>query len=78
MKRLSGDGRILPCSTFAGHGLVRAQVFPIEPGDTRKVVLRYTQLLTRAGDALRLRYSFGNRGSNAGTGYNVTVTNAAG
>jgi len=64
--------------TFAGHGLVRAQVFPIEPGDTRKVVLRYTQLLTRAGDALRLRYSFGNRGSNAGTGYNVTVTNAAG
>ncbi len=64
--------------TFAGHGLVRAQVFPIEPGDTRKVVLRYTQLLTRAGDALRLRYSFGNRGSNSGTGYNVTVTNAAG
>ena len=64
--------------TFVGHGLVRAQVFPIEPGDTRKVVLRYTQLLTRAGDALRLRYSFGNRGSTAGIGYNVTVTNAAG
>jgi Ca-activated chloride channel homolog len=64
--------------TFAGQGLVRAQVFPIEPGDTRKVVLRYTQLLTRAGDALRLRYSFGNRGSNAGIGYSVTVTNAAG
>jgi Ca-activated chloride channel homolog len=64
--------------TFAGHGLVRAQVFPIEPGDTRKVVLRYTQLLTRAGDALRLRYSFGNRGSTAAIGYRVTVTNAAG
>ena len=64
--------------TFAGHGLVRAQVFPIEPGDTRKVVLRYTQLLTRAGDALRLRYSFGNRGATSDIRYSVTVTNAAG
>ncbi|MBA2627525.1 MAG: VWA domain-containing protein, partial [Gemmatimonadales bacterium] len=48
--------------TLAGHGLVRAQVFPIEPGETRRVVLRYTQLLDRAGDALRLRYAMGNRG----------------
>jgi Ca-activated chloride channel family protein len=64
--------------TFAGQGLVRARVFPIEPGATRKVVLRYTQLLPRAGDALRLRYAFGNRGSTAGIGYRVTVTNAAG
>jgi Ca-activated chloride channel homolog len=64
--------------TFAGHGLIRAQVFPIEPGDTRKVVLRYTQLLTRAGDALRLRYSFGNRGASSDIRYSVTLTNAAG
>jgi Ca-activated chloride channel family protein len=64
--------------TFAGHGLVRAQVFPIEPGDTRKVVLRYTQLLTRAGDALRLRYSFGDRGATSDIRYSVTVPNAAG
>jgi Ca-activated chloride channel family protein len=63
--------------TFAGYGLVRAQVFPIEPGDTRKVVLRYTQLLTRAGDALRLRYTFGNRGATSDIRYRVTVTNAA-
>lgn len=48
--------------TFAGHGLVRAQVFPFQPGETRKVVLRFTQLLPRAGDALRLRYSLGDRG----------------
>jgi Ca-activated chloride channel family protein len=47
--------------TLAGHGLVRAQVFPIQPGETRKVVLRYTQLLDRAGDALRLHYSIGQR-----------------
>jgi len=53
--------------TLAGHGLVRAQVFPIQPGETRKVVLRYTQLLDRAGDALRLRYSLGRRGGGNGT-----------
>jgi Ca-activated chloride channel homolog len=63
--------------TFAGHGLVRAQVFPIEPGDTRRVLLRYTQLLTRAGDALRLRYAFGNRGTASDISYSVTVSNAA-
>jgi len=48
--------------TLAGHGLVRAQVFPIQPGETRKIILRYTQLLDRAGDALRFRYPFGARG----------------
>lgn len=51
--------------TLAGHGLVRAQVFPIQPGETRKVVLRYTQLLDRSGDALRLRYATGQRGSSS-------------
>lgn len=53
--------------TLAGHGLVRAQVFPIQPGETRKVVLRYTQLLDRAGDALRVRYALGKRGGEAGS-----------
>ena len=47
--------------TLEGHGLIRARVFPIAPGDTRRVVLRYTQLLQRAGDALLLRYSIGDR-----------------
>ncbi len=48
--------------TLEGHGLVRARVFPIQPGETRRVVLRYTQLLQRDGDALRLRYAIGQRG----------------
>jgi len=39
---------------LAGEGLLRARVFPIEPGTERKVTLRYTQLLERAGDALQL------------------------
>jgi Ca-activated chloride channel homolog len=63
--------------TFAGHGLVRARVFPIEPGDSRKVVLRYTQLLPRAGDALRLRYAFGNRGATSEISYRLTLPNAS-
>ncbi len=48
--------------TLEGHGLVRARVFPIQAGETRRVVLRYTQVLTRDGDALRLRYAIGDRG----------------
>jgi Ca-activated chloride channel family protein len=44
---------------MAGHGLVRARVFPIAPGETRSVRLRYTQVLARAGDALRFRYVAG-------------------
>ena len=53
--------------TLAGHGLVRARVFPIQPGETRKVVLRYTQLLDRSGDALRVRYALGSRGGESGS-----------
>src|SRR5437660_7820216 len=44
---------------LAGHGLLRARVFPIAPGETRKITLRYTQLLDRAGDAWRLPYGAG-------------------
>jgi Ca-activated chloride channel family protein len=46
---------------LAGHGLIRARVFPINPGETRKITLRYTQVLGRAGDALAFRYSAGGR-----------------
>jgi len=46
---------------LAGHGLVRARVFPIGPGETRRITLRYTQLLDRAGDALHFRYAAGGR-----------------
>jgi len=34
---------------LAGHGLLRARVFPIQPGRERKVMLRYTQVLTARG-----------------------------
>jgi Ca-activated chloride channel family protein len=55
--------------TLEGHGMIRARVFPIPPGETRRVVLRYTQVLQRDGDALRLRYAIGDRGISAGRGY---------
>lgn len=48
--------------TLVGHGLIRAQVFPVQPGETRMVTLRFTELLGRDGNALRLRYAAGNRG----------------
>ncbi len=48
--------------TLVGHGLIRAQLFPIAPGETRTVILRYSQLLTSEGDALHLRYAAGIRG----------------
>jgi len=48
--------------TLVGQGLVRAEVFPIQPGETRTVILRYTQLLPRQEDALRVRYVAGARG----------------
>jgi len=46
---------------LVGHGMIRARVFPIEPGDTRKITLRYTQVMNRAGDALQFRYVAGSR-----------------
>ena len=54
--------------TLEGHGLVRARVFPIAPGETRRVVLRFTQVLERAGDAHRVRYSIGRRDPAAARG----------
>lgn len=44
-----------------GKGLLRARVFPIEAGQTRRITLRYTQVLPRAGDALELQYAAGTR-----------------
>ncbi len=52
---------------LAGHGLLRARVFPIAPGETRKITLRFTELLDRVGDAWRFRYA-------AGTGPGVAAS----
>ena len=51
---------------LAGHGLLRARIFPIEPGQERRVQLRYTQLLGSTGEALHFRYAGGIAGSEPG------------
>ena len=42
---------------YMGEGLFRARVFPIEPGQRRRVTLRYSQLLEPAGESLHFRTS---------------------
>jgi Ca-activated chloride channel family protein len=60
--------------TLAGHGLLRARVFPIQRGETRRVILRYTQVLAQDGGAYRLRYALGARGDGP---VSITVRAAA-
>ena len=62
---------------LAGQGLIRARVFPINPGETRKITLKYTQVLDRAGDAWRFRY-LGDRGrQGAPRSFRMEVDSAA-
>jgi Ca-activated chloride channel family protein len=44
---------------LAGHGLIRARIFPIAAGETRKITLRFSQVLDRIGDGLQYRYAAG-------------------
>src|SRR5712692_11496255 len=63
---------------LAGHGLLRARVFPINPGETRKITLRYTQMLDRVGDAWRFRYTAGSgAGAAASASFRMRVDSAA-
>src|SRR3989442_8737542 len=62
---------------LAGQGLIRARVFPIAPGETRKITLKYTQLLDRAGDAWRFRYLGDHNRQNAPRSLRMEVDSAA-
>jgi Ca-activated chloride channel homolog len=62
---------------LAGHGMIRARVFPINPGETRKITLRYTQVLDRVGDAWRLRYATGPSSESAPRSFRVVLDSAA-
>ncbi|MFN2572432.1 MAG: VIT domain-containing protein [Gemmatimonadales bacterium] len=62
---------------LAGQGLIRARVFPISPGETRKITLKYTQLLERAGDAWRFRYLGDRNRQNASRSFRMEVDSAA-
>ena len=41
---------------WMGYGLLRTRIFPIQPGEEKKVVVRFSQVAEREGDAIRLDY----------------------
>lgn len=44
---------------WMGSGLLRARIFPIQPGEEKKVVVRFQAVANREGDALRIDYKRG-------------------
>ena len=58
---------------LAGHGLLRSRVFPIAAGETRKITLRYTQVMSRAGDALQLKYAAGTGRAESPASFTMTI-----
>jgi Ca-activated chloride channel homolog len=45
---------------WMGHGLLRARIFPLAPGEEKRVVVRFQSVAPREGDALRIDYFRGN------------------
>lgn len=46
---------------WMGHGLLRTRIFPIAPGEEKKVVVRFQMVAEREGDAVRVDYFRGSR-----------------
>ena len=55
---------------WMGAGLLRARIFPINPGEEKRVVVRFQSIAQREGDALRVDYV---RGSEPGQVQAVSV-----
>src|SRR6266566_3178348 len=53
---------------WMGYGLLRARIFPIAPGEQKKVVVRFQTVAEREGDALRIDYFRGLRTNQLATG----------
>jgi Ca-activated chloride channel homolog len=51
---------------WMGHGLLRARIFPINPGEEKRVVVRFDAVAEREGDALRVDYFRGGAPNGAG------------
>ncbi|MEP6492028.1 MAG: VIT domain-containing protein [bacterium] len=41
---------------WMGHGLLRARIFPLNPGEEKRIVVRFQNVAPREGDALRIDY----------------------
>jgi Ca-activated chloride channel family protein len=46
---------------WMGYGLLRARIFPINPGEEKRVVVRFQMVAEREGDAVRIDYFRGLR-----------------
>ena len=44
---------------WMGYGLLRARIFPINPGEEKRVLLRFQVIAPREGDAIRVDYQRG-------------------
>ena len=44
---------------WMGSGMLRARIFPIQPGEEKRVVVRFQSVAMREGDALRIDYRRG-------------------
>ncbi len=49
---------------WMGYGLLRARIFPIAPGEQKRVVVRFQMVAEREGDALRVDYFQGKQSMN--------------
>src|SRR3954468_3237739 len=56
---------------WMGYGLLRARIFPIAPGEDKKVVVRFQAVAPREGDALRVDYFRGQRTNQVGMGQHL-------
>lgn len=41
---------------WMGHGMLRTRIFPIQPGEERRVIVRFETVAEREGDAVRVDY----------------------
>src|ERR1035437_7160383 len=58
---------------WMGHGLLRARIFPIQPGEEKRVVVRFRAVAEREGDALRLDWLGGRRANDVGDNSSFTL-----
>jgi Ca-activated chloride channel family protein len=52
---------------WLGHGMLRTRIFPFNPGEERRIVVRFESVARREGDAVRVDYFRGSRLSALGS-----------
>ncbi|HLB11297.1 MAG TPA: VIT domain-containing protein [Gemmatimonadaceae bacterium] len=57
---------------WMGYGLLRARIFPINPGEEKRVLLRFQVIAPREGDAIRVDYQRGSGRTFVATGAHDT------